>query len=238
MGPIEAVSLTQSHRDVALVVEIGLLFLNFYAVSKIITKAGYSAKWILVPLAPVCLWIISIVVLVLDTRSLTVGGTTVNLPVNLGNFEALEALDFLSTVVTWVFFMIFAFSTWPVSTASSMSRGSFTNQPTALVPAGQVPAHTPAPTPMPLPAPVPPSSAAGSASMPDMAHSWAPPPVVTRTTIFCSWCGKERAVDAQAIHHCGSRERPVVYCMHCGTFLEAGASDCANCATPTTQVSR
>jgi hypothetical protein len=55
--------------------------------------------------------------------------------------------------------------------------------------------------------------------------------------IYCSWCGKERAVDAQAIHHCGSKDRPVVYCMTCGTALD-GAANCTSCGTPATQISR
>jgi hypothetical protein len=56
--------------------------------------------------------------------------------------------------------------------------------------------------------------------------------------IYCSWCGKERAVNAQAIHYCGSMERPVVYCMKCGTSFAEGAATCASCGTPATQISR
>jgi hypothetical protein len=239
MGPIEAVSLSQSAGGIRdFIVTIILLLLNFWAVSKIITKAGYSAKWIVVPLTPVCLWFISLLVLILDARSLVVGDTTVSVPVSLGNFEALQILDVLSVVVTWVFFIIFAFSNWPVSASPRMPRASFTNQPTAFVPTGQVPVHTPASPPMPPPTHVPPNSAAAASSMPGTAQLPAPPTEVKRTTIFCSWCGKERAVDAQALHHCGSKERPVVYCMNCGTPFEAGASNCASCGTPTTQVSR
>jgi hypothetical protein len=55
--------------------------------------------------------------------------------------------------------------------------------------------------------------------------------------IYCSWCGKERAVDAQSLHHCGSRERPVVYCMGCGTPFGDNATSCASCGTPATQKS-
>ena len=36
---------------------------------------------------------------------------------SLGNFALLQAVDVLSVIVTWVFFLIFAFSTWPVSLA-------------------------------------------------------------------------------------------------------------------------
>jgi hypothetical protein len=55
--------------------------------------------------------------------------------------------------------------------------------------------------------------------------------------IYCSWCGKERSVNAQAIHYCGSMERPSVYCMKCGTSFE-GAATCTSCGTPATQISR
>jgi rRNA maturation endonuclease Nob1 len=33
-------------------------------------------------------------------------------------------------------------------------------------------------------------------------------------------------------------DRPVAYCMNCGTPFEAGAANCASCGTSVTQVSR
>jgi hypothetical protein len=90
-----------------------------------------------------------------------------------------------------------------------------------------------------LPPSPPPSSAATAPSF--------TPPVATGSAasqsedesrlIYCSWCGKQRPVDAQAIHHCGSMERPTVYCMTCGFPLE-GAPACTSCGTPATQISR
>jgi hypothetical protein len=65
-----------------------------------------------------------------------------------------------------------------------------------------------------------------------------PQPEERPSNIYCSWCGKERAINAQAIHHCGSTERPAVYCMHCGTLLVEGAPSCASCGTPATKISR
>ena len=56
--------------------------------------------------------------------------------------------------------------------------------------------------------------------------------------VYCSWCGKQRAVNAESIHYCGSMERPVVYCMQCGTPFEEGAAACASCGTPVTKISR
>jgi len=51
------------------------------------------------------------------------------------------------------------------------------------------------------------------------------------TLVYCSWCGKQRALNAPAIHHCGSRERPAVYCMKCGTPFEEGIATCESCGT-------
>ncbi len=56
--------------------------------------------------------------------------------------------------------------------------------------------------------------------------------------IYCSWCGKERAVDANAIHYCGSMERPALYCMGCGASLEDGAARCPSCGADRTKLSR
>ncbi len=55
--------------------------------------------------------------------------------------------------------------------------------------------------------------------------------------IYCSWCGNQRMVNSPAIHHCGSRERPAVYCMNCGTSLGENAAHCTSCGTPATQLS-
>lgn len=55
--------------------------------------------------------------------------------------------------------------------------------------------------------------------------------------IYCSWCGNQRMVNAPAIHHCGSKERPAVYCMSCGSSLQESAAHCTSCGTPATQLS-
>jgi hypothetical protein len=110
---------------------------------------------------------------------------------------------------------------------------------------------SPWPSPMPVSAPdhtsssvapnlpSPPAQAAVAAPTPaqsSMAGTQALP--LESAVIYCSWCGKQRAVNAQAIHHCGSKERPVVYCMNCGIPFEDGATSCTQCGTPTTQISR
>jgi hypothetical protein len=241
MRPIEAIALGQSARGITdLVILLGILALNFFAVAKIITKAGYSPRWIWVPLTPVCLWFFTLILLAVDVRTIVLGrDATVSLPVSLGNFALLQVVDVLSVIVTWVFFLIFAFSTWPVSLARREARSFETDHPrTTFVPAARSRAGAPALTPD-----IPGSGAATttparSRPVPASAQTLPSRSVEKSRIIYCSWCGNQRASDAVAIHHCGSLDRPAVYCMNCGTPLGSGAPTCTSCGTPATSVSR
>jgi hypothetical protein len=240
MGPTEAIALGQSARGITdLVILLGILALNFFAVAKIITKAGYSPKWIWVPLTPVCLWFFTFILLTVDVRTVVLANNaTVSLPVSLGNFLLLEAIDFLSVIVTWVFFLIFAFSTWPVSVARRETRSFEADPRTTFVPASRPRAGAPVLMPD-----IPGSGAATTTPahyrpVPASAQTLPPPSVEKSRIIYCSWCGNQRASDAVAIHHCGSLDRPAVYCMNCGTPLGSGAPTCTSCGTPATSVSR
>jgi hypothetical protein len=129
-----------------------------------------------------------------------------------------------------VMFLIFTFGKWPIQARlEAAERGGSRG-------------YSPPPFGQPVVSPVPRPGSGGP-----------PPPIATglpqpqsqpqpqppqQSVIYCSWCGKERAVDAQAIHHCGSMDRPPVYCMSCGTPLVDGAPNCTSCGTPATQLSR
>ena len=66
----------------------------------------------------------------------------------------------------------------------------------------------------------------------------APPQAPSESSIYCSWCGKERPMGAHAIHHCGSLERPPAFCIGCGTALVEGAASCATCGTSSDETSK
>jgi hypothetical protein len=234
MDPIVALSLGHSSNNiVGLVIELLLVVVNFLAVSKIITKAGYSSKWILVPLAPVVLWAITFILLLVDVRSVAVAGGQLSLPVSLSDFVGLEVLDFLSLITTWIFFLIFAFSDWPVGRMPRRAAEPPPGRP-PFAPERPGPARPPTPGPGAAPAASAPAPAVAAPSTVLVDDAPAP----ARTVIYCSWCGKERAVDSHAIHHCGSKERPTAYCMNCGSPRQEGAADCASCGTPATQISK
>jgi len=123
-----------------------------------------------------------------------------------------------------VMFVVFAFAKWPIQTRLENAER------------GGSPRYVPPQYSPPVPSGQPAAASVPGPGLP-------PPPVATpigtneQGVVYCSWCGKERAVNAQAIHHCGSKDRPAVYCMHCGRPFEAGATNCASCGTPATQLS-
>jgi len=144
-------------------------------------------------------------------------------------------------ILNIVMFIIFAFAKWPVQEQlEAAQRAAGRGYPPP--PFAQGPPRGPTPVPM--------AGASGASSPVGPSGPWGPPPAPVgieapppsaspvNGVIYCSWCGKERAVDAQSIHHCGSRERPPVYCMNCGIPFADGASSCAACGTPSTQLSR
>jgi hypothetical protein len=139
-------------------------------------------------------------------------------------------------ILGFVMFLIFAFVKWPIQERlEAAERGTSRGYPPPPYSGG-----SPGPGPGPGPGPAP---MAGGGPGPGPAAVPGPVAVAPRVgaggpdVIYCSWCGKERAVNAQAIHHCGSMERPAAYCMSCGSPLD-GAPSCASCGTPSSKVSR
>ncbi len=228
---------------VGLVIFLGLSALNFFAIRQIIMKAGYSRNWIVVPLTPVLLVMVTFIVQIVDLNNAVRNGTALTFGSNLGNLKILVGLDLLTAFGAWVFFLIFSFSAWPVSSQARQLRpvASVRRKPSA--PAGQTPPGVP---PRLSANPFDPElvqamTNARGVSAPSMTMTrprttlqTADPPAV----IHCSWCGKQREVDAPAIHHCGPLDRPAVYCMDCGTPLRDGATKCGTCGTPATKVSK
>jgi hypothetical protein len=151
-------------------------------------------------------------------------------------------------ILGFVMFLIFAFGKWPIQERLERAER------------GMGPGYPPSPPYSPPYSGMPGSGgggppayggpgpgSAGGAGAPPFGP---PPPALVQQpgsgglpasgdphVIYCSWCGKGRAVNAQAIHHCGSMDRPAAFCMGCGAPLD-GASSCVSCGTPSSKVSR
>ena len=96
----------------AAVIGLGLTILNLVAVGKIITKAGYSAWWILVVFMPVASWVVSVVIL--DRAANSPFNSATSASFEARSFVALWVVNGIGIVLPWIFFLVFAFSDWPV----------------------------------------------------------------------------------------------------------------------------
>jgi hypothetical protein len=218
------------------------------AFARIISRSGFSIVWILVPLLPVVL------TLVLFTQATSGSlffahdtGIVLARLAPAGYLDLLAAmnsfkipgagvifyLDLISTVGAWIFFVLFAFLRWPaVDTGGSRRlRLRLVDTRTAdIVPAPETTASKSNFNNQRFGRP-----AAPAASLPQPSGVGGSAPVLNdgaTAVVYCAWCGKERALNAQAIHHCGSKSRPVVFCTGCGASLVPGDDACTSCNLP------
>ncbi len=89
---------------VALILGVGFFALNTAAIYKIITKAGYSGKWILLVVAPFVAYVIGLVELFHDLQARSFHAASF-----VGWFRLAGVLVFIE----YIFFLVFAFSEWP-----------------------------------------------------------------------------------------------------------------------------
>ncbi len=211
---------------------LALIALNYFAISQIIAKAGYSRTWLIVPLTPVVLLIITMIVAFIDLRSLADSGFTL-IP-NVRGISILWALDGISSFVAWVFFLIFAFSAWPVSASRSDYIGGVSNSlgPQGLAPSG---AASTSGTPWKYP-PVRINGPGLTGVVPSdetssQESSALPPsrPTDGRRAIHCAWCGESIPGNRALGHDCGPKDRPEAFCRYCGRPFNEGSSTCTSC---------
>lgn len=203
----------------ALLVSLAILVLNFWAVTRIIHQAGYSRSWVLVPLTPFVLFIAVAIDSVVSIRDFALGSTT-GLSY-FSNVGTLWSLFSISLFVTWIFFLVFAFSTWP----ASRSGGGPISGPAQ--PVEPYPAATPTPTasvPRGVTRDYSPPSTTATTSTPGPSAPATPPTAVKR----CVWCAESLPGSRALFHDCGPKDRPPVYCAKCGSALTA-AGGCASC---------
>lgn len=237
-----------------------LATLNYFAISRIIAKAGFSPWWVLCPITPLALVFFLFLMVAVEAHqpSLQPDG----FGATIAGLLLMEYLIGITTVLNWVLFLVFAFVKWPVQfAAETYGRGMPPVGPSFGPPPGfAVPPQTfgSAVTPPPMastnlafaaaPKAAPKAAAPAAPTRPpdDAEALYADPlavavltkePPAPAPTIFCSWCGNERAADSHAIHYCGSSERPAEYCVRCGTTFD-GAPTCPSCGTPATELSK
>jgi hypothetical protein len=217
------------------------------AIARIIARSGFSLLWILVPMVPIVLTVALYVHEIhgfgalgqtggIESSRLSIAFYIDALAADNGfsfnnGLGALFYADLICTVASWLMFVVFAFSSWPVERSTREPRQRKVERP---VPATFTNVATADPSPALDEANAMrfgrPATASPSASAPTAPQFTAETRVNSTTVQFCQWCGKEQAVNALAIHHCGPKNRPATHCSSCGTPFAPGATTCASCA--------
>ena len=211
---------------IELLILIGLLFLNYWATMRIITQAGYSVVWIVLPIAPLVLTIICYVIFWNDIHEIFFGSSFGFGGIN--NVSLFWHLDEISIFLNWLFYIVFAFSRWPVS-GTRHSPDVEAPQPPSSLGANLSSAAGPAAPPAPLPgARAMPASPGGPAAGPTNVAS--APTSQRPSAQFCAWCGEALPGNRALFHDCGPKDRPETFCKNCGVAFPAGTSQCNSCA--------
>lgn len=203
---------------------IAAFVVTVVAFVKILSQAGYSGWWVLLPF---------ITFFVEIAAALAINSSP---PTSLnGAFNRLGLLaviDLLGFLVNWGAFLVFAFSTWPVTKEAARRSPA----PAAyFAPRPTVASVPPAVSTAPSTSAAPPGSAGAAESAtsdveaPPSSHESPRPPGAPAS--YCVWCGKAQEANALALHYCGSTDRAPLYCRACGSALAEGSATCSSCGT-------
>lgn len=209
---------------IGLLIFLGAIFLNYWALARIINQSGFSTYWLVLPLAPLVLTILCYVIFWRDLHAIAFGGGF-----GFGDVSSVSLywhLDEISIVLNWIMFLVFAFSQWPATGRQSRVADSPSAAP---APSSRGPATGSTPPSEPVRAArVMPSSGAGPGSGPVAASSAASPNKPNAK--FCPWCGESLPGNRALFHDCGPKDRPETVCRSCGKAFPAGTSQCDTCA--------
>ncbi|HEX3333445.1 MAG TPA: hypothetical protein VHS57_03840 [Acidimicrobiales bacterium] len=98
----------------SLIIGLILFALFFVGWIQIITKAGYSAWWIVVPLSLPILWLITITVAFNGINNSLGNYGAFNFQAFQTEAEVLGGLTLVDLILNFALFLVFAFSEWPV----------------------------------------------------------------------------------------------------------------------------
>jgi hypothetical protein len=175
----------------------------------IIKKAGYSNAWLVIPIAPFAMVIATYIVARLEVASMFGNGFSPfhGLAVVVDMFY----LDVLVWFVSWIFFLIFAFSSWPVLSESSSTR--------LRAPSAARSDRDYSNTSRNIP----------GAQVTTVVATSTAKTIDTRRRIFCGWCGESIPGNRALGHDCGPKDRPEVICRFCGKRFPDATNRCDTC---------
>lgn len=187
----------------SIVIYLAVGILNFAATFKIITKAGYSGWWIILPLAS--LIAIAIAAGVVAHEAVTPLSTTSSVSSDLTAALAYWIVAGVVLFANWLFFIVFAFSDWPIRRQLRQAGAVLPATSYTAARGGLTAAHMPTPTMVPV-------ATAASARPVSSTPVWTSPAATAtataRTGSLCPSCFEPIRSGASFCGSCGRRLAP------------------------------
>ena len=106
------------------IITLCIVVITFVAISVIITKAGFSRGWALIPLTPLLTWIVTLVVAKIQLHSFVIVWELA--PFYPHTIDLLLDVDKIAIFASWIFLLLFAFSHWPTRSVAAPSEQAAT----------------------------------------------------------------------------------------------------------------
>jgi predicted RNA-binding Zn-ribbon protein involved in translation (DUF1610 family) len=227
-----------------LVITAGVVLVTFLAVAAIITKAGFARPWLLVPLAPVIAWSVTIVLLRIRFHSfVNVGVMASIVPSTLSSIygtkiAAMFTIDWVTLADAWLFLLFFAFARWPIEASDhSLRRSGPSRNVTKADREGDLPIQSVASPQAPSHRPPPRGPGFGALAF---VPGPGTPVQKNATTIaerqanrqlatFCARCGDSIPGNRAIGHECPNAGEPMAFCRYCGKPNAEDLHTCSSC---------
>jgi hypothetical protein len=214
-----------------LIISVVFIAVIFWALTRIVDKAGLTRLWLLIPLVTAGLTIACAV----NTYS-QVHGIPFSFSNGLFGYSQLNLLwhrdavspgfeqpgllwhiDLISIGANFLLFVFFAVVPWGLD--RGQVKVSSASRVTGTLPAA---AGTPAKVTRGVTRDYGPTGAAQATVVAPAPSAAAP------TTKHCVWCAESLPGSRALFHDCGPKSRPPIFCAKCGSTLTA-VGDCASC---------
>lgn len=221
------------------IITLCIVIVTFIAISVIISKAGYSRAWALIPFAPLVTWIATLVMAKIQLHTFVVFWELA--PFYPHSISILLDVDKITILASWLFLLLFAFSSWPgrsvaatTEVPAAKSRGQRPVRGIANDGASTATASTPHPASR-YPLPHGPGFgtigfvAGPGAAMHEDSSSVATKPRGNQLATFCARCGDSVPGNRALAHNCPNAGHPASFCRYCGKSIPEGSTFCPAC---------
>ena len=217
------------------IITLCIVVITFVAISVIITKAGFSRGWALIPLTPLLTWIVTLVVAKIQLHSFVIVWELA--PFYPHTIGLLLDVDKIAIFASWIFLLLFAFSHWPTRSVAAPSEQAATKTRVRGPVRGGAGTAASAVQRQSSRYPLPKGPGFGTlvfvagpgAATHEVESNVATKPRGNQLATFCARCGDSVPGNRALAHNCPNAGQPAKFCRYCGKSIPEGSELCPSC---------